>query len=198
MHQYHNPNMHRRFKKSTNHYTPDWLCQWIHDYSIKHLEPSPYVLDPAIGTGKLTLPFESQSDIIGIDTDSSSHLWCDYFSAIAFETLQDWPHPKPDLIVCNPPFNGHDSGMMFPEVFARHLVHLFGPTVPIWMIVPHTFRLTGGRSRRSKWLRSGDFDINLVVGLPTDLFDSANVHVELLLANSTHRPTGQPILAPPD
>ena len=191
--------MHPRFKKSTTHLTPDWLCQWIADYTYKVLGPVPCVLDPAIGTGNLTRPFECRgATIIGIDTDSTSHLWCDDFSCIPFETLDPWPYQKPDLIVCNPPFNGHDSGMMFPEVFARHLVHLFGNCVPIWMIVPHTFRLTASNSRRNRWLRSGDFDINLCVALPTDLFDSANVHVELILANALIAPTQQPILSPPD
>lgn len=191
-------NQHRRFNKSTIHLTPPWLCSWIANYSHENLEPRTYVLDPAIGTGNLTQPFESQDQIIGIDTDPSSHIWADHFSAIEFETIQHWPHPTPDLIVCNPPFNGHDSGMMFPEVFARHMIHLFGTSVPIWMIVPHTFRLTGSKSRRSVWLRSGDFNIDMVVALPTDLFDSANVHTELILVNSGHRPSGQPVLAPPD
>lgn len=189
----------RRFKKSTTYYTPDWLCQWIFDYTLSNLGSPHCVLDPAIGLGALTSPF-SEAHIVGIDTDPSSSLWCDSFSCIPFETLDPYPYEAPDLIICNPPFNGHSSGMMYPEVFARHLVHLFGTNVPIWMIVPHTFRLTGSRSRRSKWLRSGNFDINLVAGLPTDLFNSVNFQTELILANAPcHFGIAiQPILAPPD
>ena len=192
------PNQHRRFKKSTTHYTPDWLCEWIFEYSTYMLGSLDTILDPAIGIGNLTRPF-TDSNIIGIDTDPSSGLWCDTFSCIPFENLDPWPYVLPDLIICNPPFNGHDSGMMYPEIFARHLVHLFGSQTPIWMIVPYTFRLTAGKSRRSKWLRSGKFNINLVVALPTDLFDSASVHCELILANSSCHPNvSQPVLAPPD
>ncbi len=192
-------NQGRRFKKRTTHYTPNWLSKWIHAYTLKELGSPNLVLDPAIGLGALTRPFEETgSQIIGIDTDPSCNLWCDDFSCVSFETLDPWPYEHPDLIVCNPPFNGSDSGMMYPEVFARHLVHLFGSDTPIWMIVPHTFRLTGSRSRRSMWLRSGEFNINMVVALPTDLFDSANVHTELILANAKgHAADWQPTLAPP-
>ncbi len=188
----------KRFRKSTCHYTPSWLSNWIFNYTVSMLGPPNLVLDPCIGIGSMTDPFgKTGSQIIGIDTDESGHLWCDNFMHTKFESLRDWPYAVPDLILCNPPFNGHPGGMMYPEVFARHLITLFGTSVPIWMIVPHTFRLTPSGSKRRDWLGSGDFNIVLNCALPTDCFSNANVHCELLLVNAQVGVTVQPVLSPP-
>ncbi len=188
----------KRFRKSTSHYTPSWLANWIYDYSCLVLGPPNLVLDPCIGIGSMTDPFgKTGSQIIGIDTDESGHLWCDNFMHTKFEALRAWPYEKPDLILCNPPFNGFSGHMMYPEVFARHLIELFGTEVPIWMIVPHTFRLTPSGSKRRDWLNSGNFDISLIAALPTDCFSNATIHCELLLINALILPIRQPVLSPP-
>lgn len=185
----------KRFKHSVAHYTPSWLANWIYDYTLSTLGPPNLVLDPCIGIGSMTDPFKD-STIIGIDTAVGGHLWCDSFMHTKFETLQDWPYEVPDLILCNPPFNGHPKNMMYPEVFARHLITLFGTNVPIWMIVPHTFRLTPSRSSRRDWLNSGSFNIVLNAALPTDCFSNSQIHCELLLVNANIVVAQQPVLNP--
>ena len=92
--------------------------------------------------------------------------------------------PCPDLVLCNPPFNGAAGKQLYPEVFLRHAFRLFGETVPIVLFTPMGFRLNQRRrSARWRWLRDTRANLTSIVSLPLDIFPGVEFHAEILIFN---------------
>lgn len=169
-------------KKNSTIYTPERVSLYLFNLLKKHVSPK-IILDPAIGQGSLTNPWKNKSrKIIGVDIDKKGKKHCDTFIHGKFEEIQEWKHKHPDLILCNPPFNGASGKKLYPEVFLRHIVDLFGSQIPIVMIVPMGMRLNVRiQSKRWNWMRD-TLDISSIISLPIDCF-GLKFHTEILIFN---------------
>jgi hypothetical protein len=168
--------------KSNIVYTPDVVVAKI--WSI--IDDSGYkyntILDPAVGKGAL-MKDKSDCIIVGVDTEDHK-LNIDKFVCKKFEEtiIEDYVGYQPDLIVMNPPFAGHPSRLLYPEVFLRHATDLFGD-IPTVMICPPNLRLNQRKSsKRWKWLFY-NIEINGILTLPIDIFDNVLFHTEVLFMN---------------
>jgi type I restriction enzyme M protein len=169
--------------KNSTVYTPSEVSQYLYDIISCHIKPK-VIFDPSIGKGSLTKPWESKSvKIIGSDINAKSKNYCDTFLRSKFEDIEDWPYRNPDLILCNPPFNAAKGRKLYPEIFLRHIVRLFGNNVPIVLFAPMGFRLNQTmRSSRWNWLKD-NLEISSIISLPTDCFDGVKFHSEILIFN---------------
>ena len=141
------------------------------------------ILDPAIGTGQLTNPwFDDACRIVGVDIVNQGPA-CQRLILGRFED-QEHIIPRPDLVLCNPPFNGADGKQLYPEVFLRHAFKLFGESVPMVLFAPMGMRLNQRKkSTRWRWLRDSKAVLTSIVSLPLDVFPSVEFHAEILIFN---------------
>lgn len=172
-----------RFKKSGVVYTPSHLSEWLFHLLNPIVQPQ-VVLDPCIGGGSLCYPWWERSRIVGVDIRDSKPTFTDLFIKYSFEHFTTWSHPQPDLVLCNPPFNG-GSRMMYPEVFTRKVTELFGNKIPFVLITPHGFRLNcSSRSKRRNWFKTDEAPkITSTVSLPLDVFPGVKILTEILIFN---------------
>ena len=85
-----------------------------------------------------------------------------------------------DLILCNPPFNGHKNRKLYPEVFLKKIVEIYGNNAKIVMIVPSGLRLNQRlKSKRWKWINE-NLEITSILTLPLDVFEGVLFHTEIL------------------
>jgi hypothetical protein len=144
------------------------------------------VFDPAIGTGRLTDPWhDAGRTVIGCDIERSPNIKASGMIKGRFEDCtwyEDWP--KPDLVLCNSPFNGATGKRLYPEVFLEHIFKLFGQQIPVALFVPMGFRLNQRlKSKRFRWLRDCGSKITSIISLPLDVFDGVEFHSEILVFN---------------
>ena len=139
--------------KLSDIYTPSPISDFLYDL-LAH-RGYKVILDPAIGNGSLTRPWrKSGRTILGCDIDGNAAASADKpfdgsFIELSPEDIAQWP--LPDLILLNPPFNrngGRDKlnekakadarlqNGLLPELFLRHIIELFGKTVPIVLFCP--------------------------------------------------------------
>ena len=140
------------------------------------------ILDPAIGTGRLTDPWRQERRwVIGCDIENK-HADCDEFIHGRFEDQEKMI--RPELVLCNCPFNGAAGNKLYPEVFLAHIFKLFGPTIPAVMFMPMGFRLNQRRqSKRFRWCRDSGAKITSIIALPLDTFPDVEFHSEILIFN---------------
>lgn len=164
-------------------YTPAPLALFLFD--LLDDQEFTTVLDPAIGAGALTEPWRASGrTIFGCDTNPASAGCADIFIPGPFESIKEWSAPTPDLALCNAPFNAAKANGLYPEVFLRHLVGLFGPALPIALFCPMGLRLNQRRrSTRWRWLRDSGPQITDIIALPLDTFPNVEFHMELILFN---------------
>lgn len=169
--------------KNSTVYTPPSISKYLYDTINTHVSTR-VILDPCIGGGSLTQPWRHGSTkIIGVDVDRNSETHCDIFIHSKFEDIKEWIYDIPDLIVCNPPFNGAKNGKLYSEVFLRHIVELFGNRIPVVLFVSMGFRLNQTfHSSRWNWLKN-NMDISSIIALPYDCFDNVKFHSEILVFN---------------
>ena len=140
------------------------------------------VLDPAIGTGRLTDPwYDAGRRIVGCDiVDRKARLH--HFHLGRYEEMNEIE--RPDLVICNPPFNGCTGRKLYPEVFLEHTFTLFGPTIPAVLFVPMGFRLNQRKkSTRWRWCRDCGAVLTSIIALPLDIFPGVEFHAEILVFN---------------
>ena len=139
--------------KNSTIYTPSIVSKFL--YRLLDRPSIQTVLDPALGRGSLTEPWRSSGrTVLGCDIDPDSRPYADRFLLGKFEEVAPWPLARPDLIISNPPLNGHPKKELYPEVFLRHMIHLFGTDLPIVLFTSENLRLNhslGGT--RWRWLR---------------------------------------------
>jgi type I restriction enzyme M protein len=178
-------------KKNSTVYTPVGVARFLFDilWPAMHrrgLRFGKTVFDPSIGSGRLTDPwFYAGSYILGCDLDISLDPHCHGNWEGKFEQLV-WPSawPKPDLVLCNPPFNGATGKRLYPEVFLEHVFELFGKDISVVLFVPMGFRLNQRRkSKRWRWLRDCEAKITSIISLPLDIFEGVEFHNEVLIFN---------------
>lgn len=168
-------------KKRSDIFTPLFVSKQL--FEILDSPEIEIVFDPAIGEGALTNPWrESGRYILGCDVvDYSQH--CDEFIKGPFEDVEKIVI-QPDLIICNPPFSGHRGRKLYPEVFLRKMIELFGGDTSIVLFTPMGFRLNQRKhSKRWKWMRDDGPKITSIVSMPLDVFDGVEFHNEILMFN---------------
>lgn len=169
-------------KKNSTIYTPERVSLYLFNLLRRYVRPK-VILDPAIGKGALTNPWMNKNrKIIGVDVNHRSKHHCDIFIRGKFEEIAEWKHQTPGLVICNPPFNGAEGKKLYPEVFLRHIVGLFGNQVPTVMIVPMGMRLNVRvESKRWVWMKD-TLEISSIISLPIDCF-GLKFHTEILAFN---------------
>ncbi len=169
-----------RIKRAPVVTTPLHLSRFIHTL-ISQIKPK-IIFDPCVGRGHLTHPWMADSTVIGYDLREIPLRAAHYRASLALQDVDDWPWPKPDLILMNPPFNGTSHKMMLAEYFLWRM-HTMFPGVPTVLITSVAFRHNQKkRSRRLKWL-SDNVQIDSAITLPTDTFKRACVMAEVLFFN---------------
>jgi len=169
--------------KNSTVYTPkevsDFIFQILHSFFNKKL----LVLDIGSGLGSLSKPWKKAGyQMLGIDVDVSSEadIKTDFLS------LRKWEYPRPNLILCNPPFNGYYPKLA-SEVFCDQIIKLFGKEIPLVLFTPPGLRnnLTSQSLRYRKFI-SGEYPaISSTITLPKNIFPSVIFHSEILLFNIT-------------
>lgn len=172
--------------KSNSIATPKGVSQFLFD--ILHRDEYLSIFDPAIGGGRLTAPwYEAGCEINGCDV--APRLPKGTYGTIRkgrFEDMTVDMFDRPDLVVCNPPFNGAPGKQLYPEVFLNHIFELWGPRIPTVMFTPMGFRLNQRRkSARWRWLRDSRARLKSIVALPLDVFPNVEFHAEILIFNVT-------------
>jgi len=176
-------NAYRKHPKNSTVYTPDYVCQFLYGIINPVLKPK-VILDPAIGKGALTNPWRQECHIVGVDIECNSRRYADEFVCSRFEDLEQWDKRLPDLVLCNPPFNGAPKGQLYPEIFLRKITELFGTNIPVVLFTPMGLRLNQRKtSRRWLWVRDTGPLITGIISLPLDIFPNVAVHSEILLFN---------------
>ena len=170
-------------KKNSTIYTPHEVSQYLYEILHTHINPK-VILSPSIGRGSLVKPWRKKKcTIIGIDIDKDSINYCDKFIHSKFEDIEAWSFEMPDLILCNPPFNGAKGRKLYSEVFLRKIIELFNSRVPIVLFAPMGFRLNlTVKSSRWNWLKN-TIDISSIISLPKNCFDKVVFHTEILIFN---------------
>jgi type I restriction enzyme M protein len=165
--------------KSSTVYTPSSVARFL--FNVLN-QAQAHILDPAIGTGRLTDPwYEAGCHITGVDVVDYKPR-CHSFHLSRYEDLERLD--RPDLILCNPPFNGAPSKQLYPEVFLRHTFKLFGAKVPLILFTPMGLRLNQRKhSTRWRWLRDTKAQITSIITLPLNIFSEVEFHVEILVFN---------------
>jgi hypothetical protein len=151
--------------------TPPRACRWLRDViSEKYTIRS--ILDPSAADGRLTKPWRNvrvmQTEIIhGFD----------------FFALADLPW-QPDLVICNPPFNGitYKRWRLGSEAFLHKIFELCGERQKIALFTPVGLRANvTKRAARAKHL--ANWNITSVISLPHDFFNGVRLHTEILFFN---------------
>jgi len=175
-------NDYHRNRKSSTVYTPIGIAEFL--YQLLRRPRIKRVLDPAIGTGRLTAPWlraPFRREIIGVDVTLCEAACHSYYRG-QFEEMTDLP--KPDLVLCNPPFNSAPGRRLYPEVFLEHVFLLFGARTPTVMFAPMGMRLNQREhSARWRWLRDCGAQITSIVSLPLNVFPGVEFHNEILIFN---------------
>lgn len=183
-------NDYRKNKKNSTVYTPVGVARFLFDilWPAMHRQGVRFdrrVFDPAIGSGRLTEPWwEARCTVLGCDIAPAT----DHFDRCITGKFEDTcgylGFAAPDIVLCNPPFNGAAGKRLYPEVFLEHIFELFGESIPTVLFVPMGFRLNQRqKSKRWRWLRDCGAKITSIVSLPLDIFEGVEFHNEVLIYN---------------
>ncbi len=167
----HNVNLKNNTASDNTIETPLELCKFINELVLSVMTPTK-ILDPCSGNGNLTRYFQNV-EVLSYEIKEGS----DFFDC----TIDDCKGI--DLVICNPPFNGHKSKRkLFPEEFLKHILDVVPPETPIVFITPHGLRHNVRKvSKRLQWLTT--LNINSLISLPLDVFPEVLVHCEILIMN---------------
>ncbi|PNH79135.1 hypothetical protein [Vibrio diazotrophicus] len=171
---------HNDIKNSTV-YTPkvitDFLMKEV--YSKLNIKK---VFDPAIGSGNLVRDLKEQGVyVIGNDIEDVCDC-ADEFYQSDFEQFEK-KLKDVDLVVMNPPFNGHPKKKLFPEVFIDKVFELFDSNIPVVAIVPAGWRINQ-KVTSKRWRKIRDNQkISSLITLPLDVFEGVQFHTEIVIFN---------------
>ena len=176
-------------KKNSTVYTPSCITEFLHRMIIPHIQKSGdslKIFDPAIGKGALTKQLKSDGAyIVGNDIEDVSK-----YGVEADELYQgdfkgfDKPLNEIDLVIFNPPFNGHPSKKLYPEVFLDKVFELCGYGVQTIIITPSALRNNQDiKSKRFRKMRDIYSQITSTITLPLNIFDGVALPTEILIFN---------------
>lgn len=176
-------NDYRTDPKRSDVYTPPGVARFLFDVLRGVVKPFQYVLDPAIGTGRLTDPWHDAGyTVVGCDIVNKQPK-CHSFFKSRYEDLAV-VLSQPGLVLCNPPFNGAEGRRLYPEVFLERTFELFGVRQPVVLFAPMGLRLNQRRkSTRWRRLRDCGAELTSIVSLPLDTFPGVEFHAEILIWN---------------
>lgn len=192
-----NRNDYRKNPKRNDIETPKEVAWFLFDIISAHIKTialnpkyPKVILDPAVGKGALLEPWKQYSEnfklqikTIGVDVEDYSGS-VDVFLQTKFEELTYWNNEKPELILCNPPFNQGVGRKLYSYLFLQKMLDLFGKDVPIVLFCPMGFRLNQRKhSDRWRWLRNNGVEISSILSLPLDIFNNVQFHNEVLFIN---------------
>jgi len=174
-------NKFKKTPKETVVYTPLNLSYFIYSKLKDFFPVSSIIVDPCAGGGSLLKPWKEkgyQTYRIDINPESKANETTDFLK------ITNWDNrPKPDLIICNPPFNGLFPRMA-PEVWLDKLVELFGKEQPLVLFTTYQMRICHSvKSKRyQKWLKNWP-TISSILCLPDDIFKPYSINSEVIFFN---------------
>lgn len=170
---------HSDIKESTV-YTPKEITDFLNKEIISKVNPN-RVFDPSIGKGALIQDLKEKGkyiigcDIRDVELDIDELYVCD------FEKLDK--KLDVDLVIMNPPFNGHPNRKLYPEIFIDKAFELCGLDTPLIAIIPTGWRVNQ-RVNSKRWRKIRDnYNITSIVSLPLDIFDGVLFHTEIVIFN---------------
>ena len=168
-------------KKKSTIYTPKFLVDRIWNIIKDSGISIDTILDPSVGEGALINHLDCTK--VGVDIENREVSLNKFIlNKYQHTTKIDYDKYNFDLVIINPPFNGHPSRKLYPEIFLKHTVKLFGD-VPIVMITPPTLRLNQRlKSDRWKWIDK-NVEISSILTLPIDIFKDVLFHSEVIFFN---------------
>lgn len=175
-------NKDHKSNKNSTVYTPEAVVDFIHRVLIKqsNLKVNT-VLEPAVGSGALINDMDCYKIAVDIE-EQISRKKVDEIYIQDFETFYGGSK-IPDLIIMNPPFNGHPHRKLYPEVFINKCFDLYGYDIPMIAIIPTGWRLNQ-RIKSKRWRHSRDnHNITSIVTLPLDIFEGVLFHTEIVVFN---------------
>lgn len=165
-----NVNLKRTEQADNTIETPLGLCKFISELALSVMTPN-RILDPCSGNGNLT-HFFPNCEVLSFEIQKGR----DFFDCSKSDCKDV------DLVLCNPPFNGHESKKLYPELFLKHILEVTPQNTPIIFITPIGLRLNVREtSNRLKFLTT--LNINSIVSLPVNVFPQAQIHSEILILN---------------
>ncbi len=161
-------------EKPTRIFTPEHLSIRIKDIVTSSIEVNK-VVDICCGEFDLSKPY--QAEVVGydlIEPANDDH----YFQQIDFldEGFNE-VEQSTDLIVCNPPFNGHPQRKLYPELFLKKILELY-PDKPLAFITPLSL-LFNQRENSARWRTIKDFNYSGQLVLPLDVFSTEDTKVQI-------------------
>jgi hypothetical protein len=157
--------------------TPPRACLWLYETITAAYPDIRLILDPCAGDGRLGTPWlrgrRKRRLVAQLEIKRG-------FDFLALGALP-W---KPDLVLCNPPFNGikYKRWRMGPEAFLQKIFELCGYEQRVVLFAPFGLRLNvQRRAKRAKHLPR--WNITSIVSLPHDFFRGRTVHSEILFFN---------------
>lgn len=169
--------------KNSSIYSNDILAKNIYKIITDSKISTDNILEPSFGSGELVKFFKNNGSIIyGVDINDKYKDNCDYFYNQDFEFF-DKKIDNIDIIISNPPFNGHKNRKLYPEVFLRQIVKIYGNKIPICMIIPSGLLLNQKiNSKRWKWINQ-NLEITGIMTLPLDIFNGVLFHTNIVFFN---------------
>ncbi|HHE0437827.1 TPA: hypothetical protein ACN35C_004689 [Vibrio parahaemolyticus] len=174
---------HNDLKNSTI-YTPEAITNYINKEIIEKSKLKVNrVFDPAIGSGNLVSGLKRNgSFVIGNDIEEIENNQADQFYKCDFEHFNE-KIENIDLVIMNPPFNGHPKRKLYPEIFVDKCFELFGSDIPMIAILPSGWRINQ-RVKSKRWRKIRDNQkITSLVTLPLDIFEGVQFHSEIVVFN---------------
>jgi len=184
-------NYHQNPKNSTI-YTPPAVSQFIFELLKDKFFVGNLVLDPCSGQGSLLEPWHRNKFLVtGVDNaeDTTAKFRVDFLE------LKRWKHLWPDLVLCNPPFNGYGNKLgserslstfnKVGKVWLDKIIELFGKDTPIVLFAPVGFcaNLTLNSKRLAKFEDGTYPSISSIITLPKNIFEGVIFHSEILIFN---------------
>jgi len=180
-------NYHLKPKNSTI-YTPSGVSRFIFELLRNKIPKDGLIFDPCCGKGNLLEPWRNfvvrnyATHGIDINYHNSVNFVQDFLTWDMKNDLRN--RIKPQLILCNPPFNGYYP-KLGSEVWLDKIIELFGKETPIVLFVPVGFcaNLTL-KSKRLEKFNNGIYPpIVSRITLPKNIFESVIFHSEILIFN---------------
>ncbi|MCG6268589.1 hypothetical protein [Vibrio furnissii] len=168
--------------KNSTVYTPLAICEFLEKNVFSKIPNLNTVFDPAVGTGNLVKGLKEKGVYV-IANDITND--CDFADESFNEDFEHFKHQleNVDLVVMNPPFNGHESKKLYPEIFVDKVFEICGSETPLVAILPTGWRINQ-KMNSKRWKKVRDTQkISSIITLPLDIFEGVQFHTEIVIFN---------------